>query len=122
MSDELIELEEEEHTSALTTTILNRILSLLRPHWQWVVGFIITIAFTSALDSMFTYINKDIIDLAIVGISIPALWRLATIYGVLQIIQSGMVVTFICLANVLCERRQYDLWRSMLEHLQKLAI
>ncbi len=122
MSDELIELEEEEYTSPLTTPIFNRILGLLRPHWQWVVGFIITIALTSALDSLFTYINKDIIDQAIVGKNIPALWRLATMYGVLQVIQSGMVFTFIYLAGVLGERIQYDLRRSMFEHLQDLSL
>ena len=60
---DLIELEEEEHTSPLTASIFKRIVGLLRPHWQWVVGFLITIALTSTLDSMFTYINKNIIDL-----------------------------------------------------------
>ena len=65
--NELIELEEEEHASALTTPILKRIISLLQPHWQWVVGLLITIALTSSLDSMFTYINKNIIDQAIIG-------------------------------------------------------
>jgi ATP-binding cassette subfamily B protein len=122
MSDELYELEEEEHTSPLTAPIFKRILSLLRPHWQWVVGFIITIALTSAMDSMFTFINKNIIDQAIVGKSMDALWRLAAIYGVLQIIQSGMVFTFIYLAGVLGERIQYDLRRSMFEHLQELSL
>ena len=119
---ELIELEEEEHTSALTTPILNRILGLLRPHWQSVVGFLVTIALTSGLDSAFTFINKNMIDLAIVGKNTSILWRLATIYGVLQIIQSGMVFTFIYLAGVLGERIQYDLRRSMFEHLQELSL
>jgi len=122
MSDDMIEIEEEEHTSALTAPIFNRILGLLRPHWQWVIGFIITIAFTSVLDSMFTYINKSIIDEAIVGKNISALWRLATMYGLFQVIQSGMVFTFIYLAGVLGERIQYDLRRSMFEHLQELSL
>ena len=34
MSDELIELEEEEHTSQLTAPVLKRIVALLRPHWK----------------------------------------------------------------------------------------
>ena len=58
---ELYEIEEEEHTSSLTSPVFKRIVGLLRPHWQWVVGFLITIAITSTLDSMFTYINKNII-------------------------------------------------------------
>ena len=119
---ELFELEEEEHTSALTAPVFNRIVSLLRPHWQWVIGFLITIALTSGLDSFFTYINKNIIDLAIVGKSTSNLWQLATLYGILQIIQSAMVFTFIYLAGVLGERIQYDLRRSMFEHLQELSL
>jgi ATP-binding cassette subfamily B protein len=121
-NNELIELEEEEHTSALTAPVFKRILGLLRPHWQWVVAFLITIALTSTLDSMFTYINKNIIDQAIVGKNVAALWRLASIYGLFQIMQAGMVFTFIYLAGVLGERIQYDLRRSMFEHLQDLSL
>lgn len=122
MSDDIIELEEEEHTSALTAPVFKRILGLLRPHWQKVVAFLITIALTSSLDSLFTFINKNIIDQAIVGKNVEALWRLASIYGVFQVIQAGMVFTFIYLAGVLGERIQYDLRRSMFEHLQDLSL
>ncbi len=119
---ELIELEEEEHTSPLTAPVFKRILGLLRPHRKWMVGFLITIALTSTLDSLFTFINKNIIDQAIVGKNVDALWRLASIYGVFQVIQAGMVFTFIYLAGVLGERIQYDLRRSMFEHLQDLSL
>ena len=119
---ELIELEEEEYTSPLTAPVFNRIIDLLRPHWRWVVGFLITIALTSIMDSMFTFINKNIIDQAIVGKNVNILWKLATLYGVLQVIQSGMVFTFIYLAGVLGEKIQYDLRRSMFNHLQELSL
>ncbi len=122
MSDELFELEEEEHTSPLTGPIFKRILGLLRPHWQWVVGFIITIALTSALDSLFTYINKNMIDQGMMLGDKSTLYRLATYYGVLQIIQSGLVFTFIYLAGVLGERIQYDLRKMMFVHLQDLSL
>jgi len=121
-NEELIELEEEEHTTPLTAPIFKRILGLLRPHWQWVIGFIITIALTSMLDSFFTYINKNMIDQGIIGKNPEALWRLASYYGILQVIQSAMVFTFIYLAGVLGERIQYDLRRSMFEHLQELSL
>ncbi len=55
MSDELIELEEEEFTSQLTTPVLKRIGTLLKPHWIWVLGFLLTIALVSGLDAYFTY-------------------------------------------------------------------
>ena len=80
------------------------------------------IALTSALDSMFTYINKNIIDQAIIGKDPGALWRWAGLYGVFQIIQSIMVFIFIYLAGVLGERIQYDLRKSMFNHLQELSL
>lgn len=123
MSDqEIIELEEEEHTSQLTAPVFRRILGLLRPHWKWVAGFLVTIAAVSGLDSLFTYINKDIIDLAILGRDTDALQRLAINYGVLQILQAGLVFIFIYLAGVLGERVQYDLRKMMFEHLQDLSL
>ncbi len=63
--NELIELEEEEHTSQLTAPVFRRILTLLKPHWKWVLGFLITIALTSSLDAYFTYLNKQIVDTGI---------------------------------------------------------
>ena len=104
MSDELIELEEEEHTSQLTSPVVKRILGLLRPHWKWVVGFMVAIMITSILDAFFTYLNKQIVDVAIANQDKSALMQIALVYGVLQIFQAGFVFTFIYLAGVLGER------------------
>ncbi|MGE5643276.1 MAG: ABC transporter ATP-binding protein, partial [Byssovorax cruenta] len=109
MSEELIELEEEEYTSPLTGPIFNRIVGLLKPHWKWVVGFMVTILLTSILDAYFTYLNKQIVDTGITMKNTSALTRIAIIYGTFQILQAGFVFTFIYLAGVLGERVQYDL-------------
>jgi len=122
MSDEIIELEEEEYTSPLTGPILNRIIGLLRPHWKYVVGFFLAILFTSALDGAFTYINKNIIDKGIALGDRQAIWNLAMLYGVFQIVQSGLVFLFIYLAGVLGERIQYDLRKMLFNHLQELSL
>ncbi len=122
MSDELIELEEEEYTSQLTGPVFRRIATLLKPHWRWVVGFFVTIALTSVTDSFFTYINKQIIDQGISLKNVPALMRLASLYGGIIIFQSGMVFTFIYLAGVLGERVQYDLRKLLFNHLQELSL
>ena len=58
MPDELIELEEEEYTSQLTTPTFKRILGLLKPHWRWMVGFLVCHRLTAGSDALFTYINK----------------------------------------------------------------
>ncbi len=122
MSDELIELEEEEHTSELTGEVFKRIVGLLRPHWPWVAGFFIAILLTSALDGAFTYINKHIIDDGIELGNKEVIWNLAMLYGGFQILQSGLIFIFIYLAGVLGERIQYDLRKMMFNHLQELSL
>src|SRR5512141_1927771 len=122
MSDELIELEEEEYTSQLTAPVFKRILALLKPHWKWVVGFFITIMLTSILDAYFTYLNKQIVDIGITLRDKPALLRIALIYGTFQVLQAGFVFTFIYLAGVLGERVQYDLRKILFNHLQDLSL
>ncbi len=122
MSDELIELEEEEYTSQLTTPVLKRIMALLRPHRRWVIGFLVFIALTSALDAFFTYLNKQIVDTAIVPGDASALVPIAIIYGTFIFLQAGFVFAFIYLAGVLGERVQYDLRKMMFTHLQDLSL
>ena len=122
MSDEFIELEEEEYTSQLTTPVFNRIVGLMKPHWKWVVGFFITIALTSCMDAYFTYINKGFVDQGISMKDNAALMHLATIYGSLILFQAVTVFSFVYLAGVLGERVQYDLRRIMFNHLQELSL
>jgi ATP-binding cassette subfamily B protein len=122
MSDELIELEEEEYTSNLTGPIFRRIIGLMRPHLKWVIGFLITIALTSVGDAYFTYLNKQIVDMGIELGNPAAVMHIAAIYGSLIILQAGTVFTFIYLAGVLGERIQYDLRKMMFNHLQDLSL
>ncbi|GAB4478743.1 MAG: ABC transporter ATP-binding protein [Anaerolineales bacterium] len=122
MSDEIIELEEEEYTSQLTLPIVKRIGNLLKPHWLWVVGFFVTIALTSWLDAYFTYINKQFVDQGITLKDPARLMELATLYGALILIQAIFVFAFIYLAGVLGERIQYDLRKLLFNHLQKLSL
>ena len=117
-----IELEEDEYTSQVTGKTLLRILGLTRPHWRWVAGFWVMIAFTSILDAVFTYLNKGIIDQGIIAKNHQALVRILSLYGGLILVQAGCVFSFIFLAGVLGERIQYDLRRSMFNHLQELSL
>src|SRR5512134_3115099 len=95
MSEELIELEEEEFTSQLTAPVFKRIVSLLKPHWKWVVGFLITIAATSATDAYFTYLNKDIVETGIRLGDTADIMRIAWLYGGIILFQAAAVFTFI---------------------------
>ena len=122
MSEELIEIEEEEYTSPLTMPVFKRILGLLRPHWRWLVGFMVSIAVVSAQDSVFTYINKNMIDQGILQKDVGTLWRLAGIYAGIQVSQAILVFVVIYLAGVLGERVQYDLRKMLFNHLQELSL
>jgi len=122
MPDDLIELEEEEYTSQLTAPTFRRILGLIKPHWRWMVGFLVAIIFTASLDAMFTYINKNMIDQGIAQKSIPTLLKYATFYGGLQLVQAVSVFIFIYLVGILGERVQYDIRRSVFNHLQDLSL
>src|SRR5512138_999463 len=122
MSEEVIELEEDEYTSQLTTPVLRRILGLMRPHWRWVVAFFLAIALTSSTDAYFTYINNGFVDQGINLKDPSALNHLATVYGGIILFQAVTVFTFVYLAGVLGERIQYDLRKTMFNHLQELSL
>ncbi|MEW6241584.1 MAG: ABC transporter ATP-binding protein [Chloroflexota bacterium] len=122
MSDEHIELEEEEYTSQLTAPVFKRIVALMAPHWKWVLGFLVTILFTSVLDAYFTYLNKQIVDTGIAVGDRAVIMRLAAWYASFIILQAGLVFSFIFLAGVLGERIQYDLRRLLFNHLQDLSL
>ncbi len=122
MPDELIELEEEEYTSQLTTPTFKRIMGLVKPHWRWMAGFLVAITFTASLDAVFTYINKDMIDQGIAQKSISTLLKYASYYGGLQLVQAVSVFFFIYLVGILGERIQYDIRRAVFNHLQDLSL
>ncbi len=119
---ELIELEEEEHTAQLTAPILKRIFTLLKPHWKWVLGFLITIALVSSMDAYFTYLNKQIVDDGINLGDRERIIEIAWLYGSFLLLQAAFIFIFIYLAGVLGERVQYDLRRMLFNHLQDLSL
>jgi ATP-binding cassette subfamily B protein len=116
-----VEFAEEEFVARFNSRVLLRVLGLLRPHWKWVVGFLLTIALTSFLDSVFTYLSKQMIDLGILPGDRAALLRYVALYAALTVEQAFNVFAFIYLAGVLGERVQYDLRRRLFDHLQELS-
>ena len=120
MSDEYN--EEEDFQTKFTGKTFYRILGLTKPHWKWVVGFLVSIASVSVLDSFFTFLSKRIIDEGIVARNIDALTSILTTFGILLLFQSVFVFIFIYLASVLGERIRYDLRKALFQHLQKLSL
>jgi len=114
--------EEEEFTTQFTGNITRRIVQLARPHWKWVLGFLLMISLVSVLDSYFTFLGKLIIDDAILGEDVEVLKNIITRYGLLIIVQAAGVFGFIYLAGILGERIRYDLRKNMFTHLQELSL
>jgi len=116
------EFEEEEFTGQLTGDVFKRILALVRPHWRFVVAFTFAMMCVSMMDSIFTLINKQIIDRSVVGGDASALWQLAGVWMGLTIFQAVGAFTFIYMVGVLGERIRYDLRKKMFNHLQDLSL
>ena len=122
MSDEQFGFEEEEFHSSFSGRVLLRILGLLRPYKKWVAGFLVCVIIVSALDSVFTYLGKLIIDDAITPGNPAMLVELAVAYAVLILVQSAAVFGFIYLTGILGHKVQYDLRKRLFGHLQNLSL
>jgi ATP-binding cassette subfamily B protein len=116
-----LEFEEEEFTTEFNGQTLLRILMQARPHWPWLVGFLMSITFVAGMDSYFTFLSKRIIDEGILARDIEALFRIGMTYGALIFTQAAGVFAFIYLTGILGEQVQYDLRQKMFNHLQNLS-
>ena len=114
--------EEEEFQGKLTGNVFKRILSMMRPHWRWVAGFLISIILVSVLDAYFTYLSKQIVDDGILAGNIPVLRSILIKYGALTVIQACGTFSFVYLVGVLGERVRYDMRQMLFNHLQSLSL
>lgn len=114
--------EEEEFDAKINDKTLLRIAELLRSHWKQVIVFLLTIASVSAMDAVFTYLSKPMIDVGIIGKNLPALYQYLTLYGVLTVVQAFAVFGFIYTVGLLGEKIRYDLRQRMFNHLQNLSL
>jgi len=112
----------EDEVVQIDSKIMKRILSLLRPHWKWVTGFLLAIILVSVLDAFFTYLSKQIIDLGIIPGDKEALIRTVNTYITFILIQAAGTFFFIYLVGILGERIRYDLRKKMFHHLQQLSL
>ena len=119
MSD--VGFEEEEFTTQFSGQALRRIASLARPYWPWLLGIVAAVAVVSTMESYFTFLNKRLLDEAIVAHDPAALYRILGIYVALFLAQAVGVGGSILVSGTLGERVQYDLRQRMFGHLQELS-
>ncbi len=114
--------DEEEFQTKLDGKTFRRILGLTRPHKNWLIGFLVTIAIVAGLDAVTTWLSKGIVDDGIVAHNPQALTNILLMYAAVILIQSASVFLFIYLAGILGERIRYDLRKKMFNHLQALSL
>lgn len=114
--------EEEEFSTQFNGKTVLRILAQTKPHWKWVVGFLVAVMLVSMQDGYFTFLSKRIIDEGIVAKNRSALISLVTTYGLMQLTQAALVFAFVYLTGVLGERVRYDLRKKLFNNLQDLSL
>ena len=115
------EFEEEEFTTQFNGQTVLRILAQARPHWPWLVGFLLATLSVATFDAYFNLLGKRIVDEGIMTGDKTALTRILTQYGSLILVSAVSVFALIYLAGILGERVRYDLRKKMFEHLQELS-
>jgi ATP-binding cassette, subfamily B, bacterial len=120
MSDD-IRFEEEEFSSQFNGGIVVRILHWVRPHWKWVIGFLVSIGIVSIIEAYFRVVTMNIIDDALIPGDRDALRALLIEFGILHVLLVIFVFAFIYLAGVLGQRVMYDMRKGMFQHMQKLS-
>jgi len=113
--------EEEEFAEFKGKTLL-RILEFVKPHWKWLLGFLLSVIVVSVQDSYFTYLSKRIVDEGILMADTQALLDIVLLYGSMLVVQAFAIFAFIFLVGVIGERIRYDFRQKMFNHLQKLSL
>jgi len=120
MSDD-IRFEEEEFTSQFNGGTVMRILGWVRPHWKWVLGFMVSIGIVSIIEAYFRVVTMNMIDDALIPRDGDRLRELLIELGVLHVLLVVFVFAFIYLCGVLGQRVMYDMRKGMFEHMQRLS-
>src|SRR5689334_22298317 len=113
--------EEEDFDSKFNGNTLARIIGQVKPHWRWVLGFMVCVGIVSILDAYFTYLGKRIIDDGILKQDVNALTSIAVQYFGLFIVLAGLVFGFIYLAGILGWKVRYELRKKIFNHIQTLS-
>ncbi len=112
---------EQDAPAQVSVRTMLRIMAQAQRHWRWLLGFMVCIVLVSALDAVYTFLRKQIVD-QFVMLGSEAAFRQALIaYGATILFQAAGVFGFIYFTGVLGERIRYDLRQGMFEHLQGLS-
>ena len=113
--------DEEVFTTGFNGKTVMRMLGAVRPYWRRMVLFIGMVSLVAVGDGFFTYLNKRVIDEAILVHDATRLWTIGGFFLGIMVLQAVCVFGMIYFAGTLGERVQYDLRKKMFDHLQVLS-
>ena len=113
------ELDDDVH---ITTGVMKRLLSVVKPHWESLALGLFGIIFVSFLDAYFNIIDKNIIDQGILMGDKSALIRLLATYMVVLLLSSAGFFMFVYSASMMGEKLRFELRMKLFKHLQKLSL
>ncbi len=113
--------DEEEFTTGFNGKTVLRMFGEVKKYWRRVAVFCLLVAIVAVGDGFFTFLNKRLIDEAIVTHDVSRIAPIALLFGVIIAGQAAAVFGMIFFAGTLGERVQYDLRRKMFNHLQELS-
>jgi ATP-binding cassette, subfamily B, bacterial len=113
--------DEEEFTTGFNGKTVLRMLGEAKPYWPRVLAFVMLIAAVAVGDGIFTFLNKRLIDEAIIARDATKLLPIVSLFGCIVLVQAAGVYGMILFAGTLGEQVQYDLRRKMFNHLQELS-
>jgi ATP-binding cassette, subfamily B, bacterial len=116
------DFQEEEFDTSFNGGTLMRIMKLTIPHWPKVVAFMGAIGIVAFIEGYLNFLNKQIIDEAILPNNPDRLWQIAWQYAGIWFVFAGFVFVFIYLAGRISQDVQYDLRKKMFGHLQNLSL
>jgi ATP-binding cassette subfamily B protein len=114
--------EEEEFTTEFNGKTFLRLGKELKPFWYYVLGTVGCIGFTALFDSIFTFLNRQLIDTGIMQQNPDQIRVILVQYGGLALLQALCVFGFIILAGIVGEKVQYSLRKRSFNHLQELSL
>ena len=114
--------EEELDDAPVTRNLIPRLWQVVKPHWKLLLLGLIGITAVSIMDAYFTFLNKRILDEAIIPGNRQALVQLFTVYGAIVLGQSLSFFIFIYFVGLQGERVRYDLRQKLFDHLQDLSL
>jgi ATP-binding cassette, subfamily B, bacterial len=113
--------DEEEFTTSFNGKTVLRMFGEVRRYWPRVLAFCCLIALVAVGDGFLTFLNKRIIDEAIIARDPARLTTIAVLFGAIILAQAAAVFGMVFFAGILGERVQYDLRKKMFDHLQELS-